>query len=223
MINWSTEQRKVRDLIPYEKNPRKISEEQQKHLSESLQKFNLVEIPAITRDNIILVGHQRVRVLALLGRMDDVIDVRVPDRDMTKEEVEEYNLRSNKNGGEFDFSLLKGFDESLLADIGFSSEELDKIFPVELSGEDDNAPAPREHTDIVPGDVIRLGEHRLLCGDATLIDSYDKLMDGVKASMVFTDPPYNVGYTGGMSGNNFKTKRHALLNDKMSSDKFYQY
>jgi hypothetical protein len=62
VINWSTDKRRVRDLIPYERNPRRLTKEQTKHLTESLQKFNLVEIPAITKDNIILAGHQCERL-----------------------------------------------------------------------------------------------------------------------------------------------------------------
>ena len=79
-INWKTEKRKINELIPFEGNPRKMNEKQVADLKKSLEKFNLVEIPAITTDNVILAGHQRLKILQMLGRGEEIIDVRVPDR-----------------------------------------------------------------------------------------------------------------------------------------------
>ena len=110
-LYWKTERRKVSELIFAEKNPRKLTEKQRLDLSESLKKFDLAEIPVVTTENEIIAGNQRVKVLTMLGRSDDEIDVRVPSRELTVEEKEEYLLRSNKNTGEWDFdSLLKDFD-----------------------------------------------------------------------------------------------------------------
>ena len=92
----------------------------------------MTEIPVINKDNTIISGHQRVSILKSLGRENEEIDVRVPDRKLTKEELEELNLRMNENGGEWDFSKLIDFDTDFLTDIGFSSDELKKII-----GEDD--------------------------------------------------------------------------------------
>jgi len=117
---WKTEKRKVSELIPYEHNPRKITPEQEKQLTKSLEKFNLAEIPAINTDNTIIAGHQRLKIMMALGRGDEYIDVRVPSRKLTEQELKEYNLRSNKNTAEWDFDILSNnFDEDMLKDIGF--------------------------------------------------------------------------------------------------------
>lgn len=96
---WHTEKRKVKELLACPYNPRKVSEEQKQELIKSLKKFNLAEISAINTDNTILAGHQRVAVLLALGRGEEVIDVRVPNRKLRKEEADEYMVRSNRNVG----------------------------------------------------------------------------------------------------------------------------
>ena len=122
---WKTEQRKINDLIPFKKNPRKISAAQIKQLQKSLEKFNLVEIPAINMDNKIIADHQRLKILQRLNRGEEIIDVRIPNRKLTDEEFKEYLLRSNKNQAEWDFDLLKDFDSDLLFDVGFEEVNLD--------------------------------------------------------------------------------------------------
>lgn len=123
-LQWATEKRKVSDLIGWDKNPRKLSDEQKKLLEESINKFNLVEIPAINLDNKIVAGHQRITMLGLLGRKDEMIDVRVPNRMLTEEEFAEYNLRSNKNVGDWDWTLLNELPRDMLLDVGFLENEL---------------------------------------------------------------------------------------------------
>jgi len=88
-LSWHTEQRKASDLIPNSENPRKMSEKQAEELKKSLEKFNLAEIPAINTDNKIVAGHMRVATLQLLGRGDESIDVRVPNRKLTDKEYRE--------------------------------------------------------------------------------------------------------------------------------------
>jgi len=121
---------------------------------------------------------------------DIEVDVRVPSRLLTPEEEKELNLRLNKNLGQWDFDMLANFDEELLKDVGFESQELDKIFQLDAPNEDD-VPEMRQ-TDIKLGDMFILGEHRLLCGDATKREDIEKLMQGEKADIVFTDPPYGI-------------------------------
>ena len=94
-LEWSNEKRKVKDLVPYEFNPRKLTEERKQLLINSIEKFNLAEVPAVNTDNIIIAGHQRIKVLMELGRGDEYIDVRVPNRSLTELEFKEYNLTSN--------------------------------------------------------------------------------------------------------------------------------
>jgi len=86
-LEWHNERRKVSELIPYEFNPRKLSESRKEKLINSLAKFNLAEVPAINTDGRIVAGHQRVKVLLILGRGEEVIDVRVPNRELTEQEV----------------------------------------------------------------------------------------------------------------------------------------
>jgi DNA modification methylase len=201
-LNWNTEKRKVKNLVPYEPNPRKLPDEQAEKLKESLTKFNLVEIPAIDTDNKIIAGHQRIKILLLLGRGDEEIDVRVPNRKLTETEFKEYNLRSNKNTGEWDFNLLADFDESFLKDVGFSSEDLDEIFDIDGLPEEFNLEKELRKFDITKivfkkGDVYKLGNHKLMCGDSTIEADILKLMGGEKADMCFTDPPYILSYLKG--------------------------
>lgn len=124
-LYWHTEKRKVLDLVPWEKNPRTIKPEMRKKLEESLLKYGLVEIPAINLDNQILAGHQRMKAMIWLGRGDDEIDVRVPNRLLTQEEAKTYNVTSNKVTGEFDMqALIEELEKQNLLDIGFTENEL---------------------------------------------------------------------------------------------------
>jgi DNA modification methylase len=220
-LSWHTEQRKVRDLIPYEANPRKLTEEQARQLQKSIERFNLISIPTIDTDNKLVGGHQRIKTLHVLGRSDEVIDVRVPNRKLTDEEFKEINLRENKNTGEFDFDMLGFFDEEMLKDVGFSSKELDKITGDDEEEEDD---FDEEEILALPpkskyGDVYECGDHIVMCGDATKEEDVDKLLAGERAAMVFTDPPYNIDYQGGMNTHG-QNKRKGIQNDKMSKDSF---
>jgi hypothetical protein len=120
---WTTEKRNVKELIPLPYNPRKLSERQRNDLEKSLSKFNLVEIPAVNKDNTIIAGHQRLMILTALGRGNDEIDVRIPSRMLSEAEVKEYNVRSNLNTGEWDIETLKAnFDLTELLGWGFTQD-----------------------------------------------------------------------------------------------------
>jgi len=121
---WHNESRKIKSLVATEGNPRQLTKKQAKDLEQSLKKFNLVDIPAINTDNRIISGHQRVAILKALGREEEEIDVRVPNRQLTEEEHREYMLRANKNLGEWNMDLLANFDESLLKEVGFDVSEI---------------------------------------------------------------------------------------------------
>ncbi len=125
---WRTEKRSVKNLIPLAGNPRHLTERQRKDLEASLQRFNLAEIPCINLDNTIVAGHQRLSILIALGRGDEEIDVRVPNRMLTPGEVKEYNIRSNKNTGEWDIETLKAnFDLNELLEWGFTHEDFNAL------------------------------------------------------------------------------------------------
>lgn len=206
-INWRTEVRKVDDLVPYEKNPRTLSDKQREDLEASITKFNLVEIPAINTDNTVVAGHARLKIMQLLGRGQEEIEVRVPDRKLTKKEFEEYLLRSNKNTGSWDYELLKEFDTEFLLDVGFDDTDLSDIWDDVLEIDDDDFDEEKEvkkaeKTGIKTGDVFALGNHRLICGDSTKTDVLQTLMGEQKVQMVYCDPPYNIDldYNKGVGG-----------------------
>jgi DNA modification methylase len=206
-LTWHTEVRKVDDLVPYEKNPRTLSDKQREDLEASITKFNLVEIPAINTDNTIIAGHARLKIMQLLERGVEEIEVRVPDRKLTKSEFEEYLLRSNKNTGSWDYDLLKEFDTSFLLDIGFDDSDLSDIWDDVLELEDDEFDEEKElekakDTDIKTGDIFALGNHKLICGDSTDEKVAKTLLGEKKVQMVYCDPPYNIDldYNKGLGG-----------------------
>ena len=106
-LQWCTVQRRVNDLIPQKINPRVITDKQMSDLKKSLQKYNLVEIPAVDSNGKILAGHQRIKALQLLGRGNELIDIRTPNRSLTEDESKQYLIASNALGGDWDFSSLK--------------------------------------------------------------------------------------------------------------------
>lgn len=201
-------------------NPRKWNEETSKQLSESIKRFGLVDPIIINsapnRKNVIIGGHFRFEVAKKLGITQiPVVYVNIPDIEKEKE----LNLRLNKNTGEFDFNLLAEFDESFLADIGFSSEELDDIF-----GEDENpeifdlakelAKLKIDEIVIQKGDIWQLDTHRMMCGDSTIEADILKLMGGEKADMCFTDEPYLLNYLQGKKKHGTATEGFGYKRDR---------
>lgn len=198
-LQWRTVQRKVNDLIPQDNNPRKITDKQMSDLQKNLKKFNLVEIPAVDKDGKILAGHQRIKALQLLGRGEELIDVRIPNRKLTQSESERYLIASNALGGDWDFEKLRSFDLKLLTDIGFDTTELSKFWDKELEVRDEEFDLEKELSKIKKstiklGDIILLGNHRLICGNSGDPGVLKKLFGNDRASMVYSDPPYNLSY-----------------------------
>jgi DNA modification methylase len=219
-ITWTTEKRRVRDLLEYQGNPRVISDHQMEILQESLKKFSLAEIPAINTDNTILAGNQRIKALALLGKSDEEIDVRVASRKLTKKESEEYLLTSNRSGGEWQWEALQDFSPDLLLDIGFTELDLSRIWDDVLEITDDVFDKEKmmkkaNTTKIKPGDMFALGEHRLICGNSEDVEVIKKLVGTMKVDAVNTDVPYNIGlsYDSGVGG---KQSYGGKTNDKKS-------
>lgn len=105
-LKWKTVKRKVSELLPLSFNPRKITGAKKEALINSLKDFDLVEIPVIDIDNTLIAGNQRVEALALMGRGDEKIDVRIPNRKLSESELKKYALISNTHAGEFDAELL---------------------------------------------------------------------------------------------------------------------
>jgi DNA modification methylase len=208
-LHWTTIKKRINDLLPQEVNPRKISDTQMSALQKSIKKFNLVEIPAIDYDGTILAGHQRIKALQLLGRGDEYIDVRIPNRTLTDKESKEYLIGSNKLGGDWDFELLKDFEYDLLLDVGFNEIELTSFWDTEIPKEvqEDDCDIEKELAKITEpktklGDIIHLGTHRVLCGDSTNKENLKRLLGNEYASMIYSDPVYNINidYHGGIGG-----------------------
>lgn len=197
----------VTDLNPSPYNPRSWSSVAIEQLTESIKRFGLVDPILVNsapeRKNIVIGGHFRLKLAKDLGYAEvPVVYVNIPDEAKEKE----LNLRLNRNLGEWDYSLLASFDESLLTDIGFSNEEMDDIFNLDVDEpEQFDLKKELEKLDIKDitvqkGDVYRLGGSRLMCGDSTVEADMLKLMSGEQADMCLTDPPYRLDY--------LKAKRH---------------
>lgn len=204
---WHTEKRVVDDLMPSPKNPRVMSDKTMTDLKRSLQKFNLVEIPVIDLDGRICAGHQRIRALQLLGRGKEEIEVRIPNRKLTEKEYERYMLTSNAVIGSWDFEKLKDFDFDFLIDIGFDQIELGKFWDTTVEATDDDFDVEKEIKKIKKpttqlGDLIILGNHKIICGDSTDSETLKKLCGEEKPSMIYSDPPYNIklDYSKGIGG-----------------------
>lgn len=214
------EQVNIEQLIFADYNPRASTEKEEQELKKSIERFGFVE-PVIVnsapeRKNIIIGGHFRVRMAKKMG-INEVPVHYIKISDIKKEK--ELNLRLNKNLGHWDMDLLANFDEEMLLDVGFDSSEIDALFlNLDPDDKDDEVPELPETAVSKLGEIYQLGEHRLMCGDSTSKEDVVKLMNGQKADMVFTDPPYNVNYKG--SGE--KTKNH-IKNDNMSDDAFADF
>ena len=184
-------------------NPRVWSKEATIQLKKSIDLYGVVDPLIINnapkRKGIIVGGNFRSTVLKEMGvKTVPVVYVNIPDKDKEQELI----IRLNKNTGEFDLELLAKFDESLLADIGFSSEEIDNVFPVEETPEmfdlqKELAKLKINKIEIQKGDVWQIGDVRLGCGDSTVEADIIRLMDGERADMCLTDPPYILQYLRG--------------------------
>ena len=185
---------KAQDLIMAEYNPRQLTKDQYTQLKDSIERFGLVD-PLIVnknkdRKNILVGGHQRLRIARKMG----MVDIPCVEVDLKLDQEKELNIRLNKNVGEWDYdSLANYYDVGELMDWGFSDDELQFYEEEPKQGliDDDEIPEVEEAI-TKQGDLWLLGKHRLLCGDATKKEDVDLLMDGNKADMVFTDPPYGM-------------------------------
>ena len=190
----------ISELKSADYNPRRHDADAVDQLKISIERYGMVD-PIIVncapeRMNIVIGGHMRIKSAKELGiESIPVVYVNIPD--VAKEK--ELNLRLNKNTGEWDLELLAEFDESLLDDVGFSSEEIDEIFEIEDIPEEfdlkkELAKLDIKNIDLKKGDVLDLDGSRLMVGDSTIETDVIKLMNGEKADMCLTDPPYILNY-----------------------------
>lgn len=193
-ITWTIEKRKVAELIAADYNPRKMTEQEERDLEESIGEFGAV-IPVVVnigkRANILIGGHQRTRLYAKKGIED--VDVMIPSRELSLAEEKRLNLRLNKNVGSWDQEKLRDMGLNLLLDVGFGDEDL-QVFFDDVDVIDDSFNTGRAIKEIKnpkakKGDIYQLGDHRLMCGDAIEIEDVHKLMGKLHADMIFCDPP----------------------------------
>ncbi len=203
------------DLKPHPKNPKDHDIEAIKRSIKHNEALAPIEID---EDNMILAGHGRLQALLELGyKSHDCVRY----TGLTDIQKERYVLEANKTTMNKGFleDKLKLFNVDVLESAGFVGGEIDHIFRDKEDNEDEfnastfyeNIKQPRAKI----GDIYTLGEHRLMCGDATKVEDMDKLMDGHKADLVFTDPPYNVDYKRGKGG--------SIMNDAMTEDEFIEF
>jgi len=219
MINWKLELRKIKDLKPHPKNPRKLSKHDAEHLQKSIEKFGLIDKPIITKDGIIIGGHQRIAILKKMGKAGDSVECYVPDREIEQKDIDELCLRLNRNLGEWDWDILANqWEIDELFDAGFDPEELanSDIKNLDAIEEDSGILEPSKNPKTKLGDLYELGDHRLLCGDSTLPEAVSKVLNGSEPILMITDPPYGVEYDA--SWRRVAGKRKQLTAGKVQND-----
>ena len=224
-MNLKIEYVNINDLKKYHKNAKKHPKEQVKRIANSIKEFGMCDpIGVWGEDNLIIEGHGRLKALKKLGYKEAPI-IRLDH--LSEEQRKAYTLAHNKSAeSEWDFEILAEELNSIvdidMMDFGFDlsiDEEEPKVI-------EDEVPEVPEEPKAKYGDIYQLGNHRLMCGDSTDINDVEKLMNGEKSHMVFTDPPYLMGFEGNVHGDGTKShnaKFGAIKNDKMSredGDKF---
>ena len=184
-------ERKLGEVRPYEKNPRRNDDAVQ-YVAESIRQFGFKVPLVIDHEGVIVAGHTRWKAAKKLGLK--TVPCIIAD-DLTEEQVKAFRLADNKvsEKAEWDFDLLAGeLDELIDFDMSvFGFEEVTTEAETEVVEDDFEAELPEEPKAKL-GDIYQLGRHRLMCGDSTSITDVERLMHGEKADMVFTDPPYNI-------------------------------
>ncbi|MGE0108400.1 MAG: ParB N-terminal domain-containing protein, partial [Bdellovibrionales bacterium] len=210
-------------LVPYANNPRTHSKEQIGKIAASMMKFGFVNPILVDASAEIIAGHGRLQAAKHLGL--ERVPVIVLDH-LTEEEKRAYVIADNQ------LALDAGWDDGLLKTelaalaslnfdlsvIGFSDEELADLLGdaegAEGNTDDDAVPEAPVEPKTKPGDVYVLGNHRLLCGDSTVLANVEKVLDGALADMVFTDPPYNVDY-GNTAKDKLRGNDRRIMNDNL--------
>ena len=219
---WRTESRRLGDLIPCDdsKNPNTNSDAQFGNLKKSLKVTGYAETIVVDADDKIISGSHRWKALMEMKGPDWLVDVRIPDRKLTKQEFDRYLVAANALKGTWNIDILKTFDVGLLLDIGLDENVLTSVFDDNLSIEDDDIDEIEElerakTTTIRPGDYFAVGHHRILCGNSEDPAVVKRLIGDTKIDLVNIDFPYNIGlnYDAGLGG---KQSYGGHVNDKKS-------
>ena len=212
----------IEKLVPYVNNARTHSPEQINKLRSSLREFGFINPVIIDRDYGVIAGHGRI----LAAKEEGIKEIPCVFADhLTEAQKKAYIIADNRMAMDagWDEELLRVEIEALQAEAfdlsltGFDDKELADLFQEDSEVEDDDFDVDgelKEPAVTQMGDVWTLGRHRLVCGDSTKEETYEVLMQGQKANLVLTDPPYNVNYEGAAG---------KIKNDNMAGDKFYQF
>lgn len=212
----------VSELIPYVRNARTHSEAQVAQIAASIREFGFLSPILVAEDNTILAGHGRLAAALKLGLKKVPC---VKENHLTETQKRAYIIADNK------LSLNAGWDNELLAVelselegadfnldlLGFDEAELSSIFDADKDVNEDDFDVEKELEEPCfskTGDIWTLGKHRIICGDATKLETFKTLLENTKVNLVVTDPPYNVNYEGSAG---------KIKNDNMEDDKFYQF
>jgi DNA modification methylase len=206
---------KITDIKPNPENPRIIKDHKFKQLVESIKSFpQMLELRPIVIDenNVVLGGNMRLKACIEAGLTDVPV---VQAKDLTDLQKKEFIVKDNVGYGEWDWDeLANNWDEQLLTEWGLDIPHFDVE---ELEAKEDDFAIPNEiKSEFVYGDLIEIGEHRLLCGDSTNPEHIDKLMNGRKADLVLTDPPYGIGYEYDKHKDNDNDANAQLVSDVFS-------
>lgn len=207
----------IEKVIPYENNPRKNDEAVDK-VALSISAFGFKVPLVIDKNNVVITGHTRLKSAKKLGMKK--VPCLIAD-DLTDEQIKAFRLADNKVAefSEWDEDKLMQELEGLDSDMtlyGFEEleKEIDELGEIEEDDFSEEVEEPRAKL----GDIYQLGSHRLICGDSTDVNVIDRLMDGVKADCVFTDPPYGVSANGGRGDTKKKLQMQDIANDDLRED-----
>jgi len=218
----------VSRLVPYDRNSRTHTDTQVAQVAASIIEFGFTNPILVDGTNGIIAGHCRLRAAQLLKLTEVPV---IPLDHLSEAQKRAYIIADNK------LAELAGWDEEMLKLelgelrneefnlelIGFSQEEIDDLLDRGEEGgkagltDDDDAPDVAENPVSQPGDLWILGNHRLMCGDSVVLTDVERLMGGAKADLVFTDPPYNVDYTG------YTKEKLKIQSDKMTTQEFVAF
>ena len=191
----------ITSIKPYENNPRKLSETAIEKVAMSLKEYGFRQPIVVDKDRVIVAGHTRFRASKKLGLKQ--VPISIIDN-LTEEQINAYRIADNRTAeeSEWDNELLKMEIKELEAKdfkldlLGFNDEQLNDILFEEKQGltDEDEVPETPEEPISKLGDIWKLGNHRVMCGDSSLEENKTKLLNGNNVDMIFTDPPYGVDY-----------------------------
>jgi DNA modification methylase len=214
----------ITSIKPYENNPRKLKDDAIEKVAMSLKEYGFRQPIVVDKDRVIVVGHTRYRASKKLGFKE--VPITIADN-LTPEQINAYRIADNRTAeeSEWDSELLKMEIKDLEAKdfkldlLGFNDEQLNDILFEEKQGltDEDEVPEAPEEPISKLGDVWILGNHRVMCGDSTMLNDIDKLTEKQKPDMIFTDPPYNVAFNG-RSG-----KFDVIKNDNLEESEFNNF